>query len=134
MSYVLAVVFLAVSLTTCRAADLRPPGLLPPVKVTRADHKQTLKAVQGQTITIELEGNPSTGYDWHFTSLNRTLLELIDRSDQPRLPQRIGGPALIAFHLKALGHGSTTVKMAYYRSWEGPQKAGGVLEFTLDIE
>ena len=131
--YFLAVVFLAMSLTTCRAADLRPPQLLPPVKVTGADHKQTVRVVPGQQLDIELEGNPSTGYNWHFTRLDRKRLELVDRTDQPRFKHRLGSPTVMIFHLKALASGVTTVKMAYYRSWEGPSKAVKSIEFTVDI-
>jgi predicted secreted protein len=134
MTYITAVVFLLAGLATCRAADLRPPQLLPTVKVTRANHKQTVKAVKGQSLAIELEGNPSTGYDWHFTSLDRSRLELIDRSEQPRFAQRLGSPALLVFNLKTLGPGVTTVKMAYFRSWEGSSTAREFLEFTLDVK
>ena len=134
MTYLIAVVFLVSGLATCRAADLRPPQLLPAVKVTRANHKQTVKAVKGQKLAIELEGNPSTGYDWHFTSLDRSKLELIDRSDQPRFTQRLGSPVLLTFNLKTLGSGVTTVKMAYYRSWEGSSTAREFLEFTVDVK
>ncbi len=129
-----ALLVLAFFLASCQAAEVRPPQPLAPVKVTAEDQGRTFKAVVGQTVTINLEGNPSTGYDWHFTSLDETMLELITRTADPLFPGRTGSPARMLIHLKALRAGTATVKMAYFRAWEGPQKAENFFEFTVQID
>ncbi len=75
-----------------------------------------LNGTAGETITISLPSNPTTGYMWH-PEFDSEFLQLVDReflSDSTEL----GSPGMETFDFLMLKPGETKVKMAYKRSWE----------------
>lgn len=81
---------------------------------TKSDNEIT--ASVGDSIVIELEGNPTTGYEWklHFDS---DKLKLLDQQ------YKVGGGSIGAggvqrFKIEALKPGQTTIRAVYKRAWE----------------
>ncbi|MBU1669950.1 MAG: protease inhibitor I42 family protein [Actinobacteria bacterium] len=75
----------------------------------------------GEDMTIELETNPSTGYDWKVTTEpDPAILKLNGDSIETgsTLP---GAPSTHVFRYKALKAGKTTIVYDYVRSWETDQ-------------
>jgi inhibitor of cysteine peptidase len=75
-----------------------------------------LNGTVGETITISLISNPTTGYMWH-PEFDSEFLELVDKefvSDSTRL----GSPGMETFEFLMLKQGEVKVKMAYKRPWE----------------
>ena len=87
----------------------------------------------GDLLQIELEGNPSTGFWWHFQELDEEYLELVKEETTKISKRRLGAPVLGRWRLRAKKCGETTVKMAYYRQWEGADKAVDRVSFIVKI-
>ncbi|MFW6126174.1 MAG: protease inhibitor I42 family protein [Chloroflexota bacterium] len=70
----------------------------------------------GETFTISLESNPSTGYGWtaHFDG---QMLELV-AVDYEASSELIGAGGIETFEFGALQEGDTTIVMVYERTWE----------------
>ena len=82
---------------------------------------------------IELEGNPSTGFWWHFQELDKECLELVKEETKKISKRRLGAPVLGRWRLRAKKRGETTVRMAYYRQWEGADSAVDRVSFVVKI-
>jgi inhibitor of cysteine peptidase len=82
---------------------------------TRADNK--IVAPVGESFTIELEGNPTTGYEWEL-EFDNDKLKLMDRQYQPPDANAVGGGGKEQFKLKAIKKGDTVIRAIYKRAWE----------------
>ena len=82
--------------------------------VTNPDN--LLQARTNEEITIVIESNPSTGYNWqpHF---NEGALELID-SDFISESSAIGSGGVEIFRFLPKKAGKENIKMSYKRQWE----------------
>jgi inhibitor of cysteine peptidase len=81
---------------------------------TKADNQIAVQV--GDEFMIELEANPTTGYEWHlqFDSGKVTLLS-------QQFKQKgggVGAGGVQHFRLKASNPGQTTIRAIYKRSWE----------------
>lgn len=97
-----------------------------------ADSGQTIAVKRGDTITIQLAENPTTGYRWSEPTLENDSVSL-QRSQfvgtQSNAPGA-GGQHLIT--LRAEKPGKTTLSLKYWRDWEGDQS---ILErFTITLQ
>jgi inhibitor of cysteine peptidase len=88
---------------------------------------------QGETVTVILCSNASTGFTWdesakieHDNILKQTGHEFI--SPQKAMP---GASGQEKWTFKALGSGTSTAYFEYSRPWEGGEK--GVWTFTLTV-
>lgn len=120
VAVLLALVLVAAMLVGCGGTSEKTT----PEKTTPGDKEvgnvtgesKTVKV--GEDLTIELETNPSTGYDWKVTTepdpailgLNSDFIEA--GSTVP------GAPGKHIFRYKALKAGKTTIVYEYVRSWE----------------
>lgn len=77
---------------------------------------QQIQAKVGDSFTIELEGNPTTGYEWQL-SLDESKLELVEQSHQP-LTGNVGGGEITRFVIKPLAAGAALIRAVYQRQWE----------------
>jgi len=73
----------------------------------------------GETFSIKLDSNPTTGYSWQ-AEYDDSFLELVDQGYV--LPDEsgdlVGAGGTEIFEFRALEEGQTTVTMIYKRSWE----------------
>jgi predicted secreted protein len=96
---------------------------------------QKIEVKAGDEIQIELEGIGGTGYSWYLDELDRHLLQILDEGTKTKRgePERIGGnPTIMFWRFRALQVGITTIKIDYYRIWEGKGKA--IKHFEIDIQ
>jgi inhibitor of cysteine peptidase len=83
---------------------------------------KTIEISAGNSLTVTLDSNPSTGFSWVLKGIgNESVLEQAGHefkaapaSDPPLLGA--GGKEIWTF--KALNKGSSTISMEYVRSWE----------------
>ena len=73
-------------------------------------------------LTVEIDGNPTTGYQWTFTPDNSGLLEAIDgnyvQDEAPEGMAGVGGTYYWIFQPTGVYAGDTTLLFNYARSWE----------------
>ena len=107
--------------------------------VSREDAGKKIQLQVGDVVQIQLTGTPTTGYWWHFHTLNEKYVEIIKEYTKPYtvtggVPKEMeGGPILGVWQLRAKKAGTTTVGMAYYRSWEDGDTARQRFCVTLQI-
>jgi inhibitor of cysteine peptidase len=118
--------FAFVALAGCGASDEGSSSQV----YTDADSGRTVTAVVGDTISIRLPENPSTGFSWAVTSSDG-LQQLESRFDTPSSsPELVGAPGTRVLIYEVTANGRQSVRATYERSWE----AGAAEPFTLTIE
>ncbi|MBE9569402.1 MAG: protease inhibitor I42 family protein [Proteobacteria bacterium] len=91
--------------------------------VTKRDAGKTIEVAVNDVFQIELLGTPTTGFWWYFEALDEEYVELVKEYTTESFSEGIeGGPLMGIWLLRAKKAGMTTIKMAYYRSWEGGGK------------
>jgi inhibitor of cysteine peptidase len=90
------------------------------VDVTEHDQGRTIDLVVGDTLTVRLSGNPSTGFNWKVASPPTSVLQQIgDRgAQQPTTTGIVGASETITFRSRAAAAGETKLSLAYRRSFE----------------
>ena len=69
------------------------------------------------TTTISLIENATTGYTWHWTITDPTVVSVVGEKTT-LLNNLIGGPQIHSWTLKGLKEGSTYITFKYYRNFE----------------
>lgn len=102
--------------------------------VTKEDAGKTVEMAIGDILQIELAGTATTGFWWHFTSLDNNYLELV-KKDTREIARRDleGAPIMGIWQVRAKQAGKTAIEMAYYRSGEGIAKARGWFHLFVQI-
>jgi predicted secreted protein len=107
---------LAISLSGCRSGS---------VTVTEEDAGTVQAARVGDRVTVRLNGNPSTGFNWARTEpTNEEFAGLALRPVEegawefPMNEQVPGASGVCQFRYVADGPGTVTLSFAYGRSWE----------------
>ncbi len=91
----------------------------------------------GDILRVTLPANPTTGYDWHVTTLPASHLELLGQEFlTPTDSQRVGAPGETVMEFRAKSpepEGVGTLELGYFRSWEGEDSASEryVLHLTV---
>ena len=72
------------------------------------------------TITVTLEENSTTGYEWNYTMADADVLEYVSDSFEPPDSQdeMVGEAGKHTWVFKAIGKGSTKIDFNLSRSWE----------------
>lgn len=89
-------------------------------------------------LTVRLDGNPTTGYDWTFEISEPALLELlsqeyvIDESDEPICG--LGGTWVASFRNFSDEAGDVELILRYARSWEENALEERMLRMTVSEE
>ncbi|MBU2552390.1 MAG: protease inhibitor I42 family protein [Proteobacteria bacterium] len=104
------------------------------VTITREYAGRTVIVRTGGQLLLQLDGNPTTGYDWQFTELDPERLDVLEaKTRQPVKSGRVGSGSLFVWRLRAKAPGRTVIRLAYFRPWEGAGKAAETFEITIDI-
>jgi len=87
-----------------------------------AEQKSQTKSIEarvGQDISIELEANATTGYQWELANpLDEKILQLVKSEYLPEKTGLVGSGGKQMWVLKALKQGKTAVSFKYSRPWE----------------
>lgn len=89
------------------------------IEVSCADTEASNISIKvGETFTINLKGNPSTGFGW-AVQYDTEHLELVnDRFTAYNKPNLIGSGGEHSFTLKAIKEGESSLAFTYQRPWE----------------
>ena len=91
------------------------------IKVDESMNGQTIDAKVGDVITVALEGNPTTGYNWYAGDLNSAILVQKGDSEFKADSSLIGAGGMITLKFDVVGEGTTVLTLNYMRSWESVQ-------------
>ena len=104
----------------CSCASLSSPKHY---QLTEKDSGRTLQLDKGDTFTVLLTSNPTTGFSWEFTKplYDENVMTL--QGDKYIRPdeQLMGAPGKRSLTFLAKGSGRTGLKLVYRRPWEKSQ-------------
>lgn len=72
----------------------------------------------GDSFTITLRANMSTGYQWQLTKIDETMLQLVNSEYKPYATKRLGADGKQLWTFKALKAGETSIAFKYVRPHE----------------
>jgi inhibitor of cysteine peptidase len=122
----LVLIALAGTLTAIAMASDEPAS---PKEFAAADNGAAVEVQIGESFTVVLPGNPTTGYSWVVDGIDPAILAATE-------PAYVGDSDLIGsggaftFTFTAMGAGETTVRLVYERSWEQTEP---LETFTLTV-
>ncbi|MGZ6372117.1 MAG: protease inhibitor I42 family protein [Candidatus Limnocylindria bacterium] len=96
-----------------------------PTMLNESDNGQTVTVVSGGQITIDLPGNPTTGYSWAATIGDPSVLSESSPPVFTPSSSALGAGGTYMFQYRARAAGRSVLTLAYQRSWETgvpPQK------------
>ncbi|HEX9978144.1 MAG TPA: protease inhibitor I42 family protein [Acidimicrobiia bacterium] len=88
-----------------------------PQAFTAADRGRSIELGVGESFSIVLDGNPTTGYGWQVDGIDESVLSTTDpeyRSDS----NLIGSGGQYTFTFTGVAAGQTQVRLVYLRPWE----------------
>ncbi len=93
--------------------------------ITEADNGKTIEVTVGQSFSIQLASNPSTGYQWIVRSVDRTLGQPKESFKSSDGAVGSGGKQRFRWSTKSPLNleGRHTIELAYQRSWETADSA-----------
>ncbi len=101
------------------------------IMLTERDDGGQVRAQVGDTIELHLAENATAGYRWEPDSLDPHLLELAGATGDYR-SGAVGSGGDAQFRISVRAAGSATLRLKYWRRWEGE---GGVLKrFAVKID
>ena len=89
--------------------------------LSEGDNGRQVELAKGQTITIALSANPSTGYTWEVSRLDTGILSQVGEAEFQSGaidPNIVGAGGTMLFRFQALSAGQTTLELVYHRPWE----------------
>lgn len=91
-----------------------------------------ISVVEGQTFVIELEANPTTGYEWTAeANANAELVKSAQIADDTTM---VGAPGMQQLTFRATKAGSSTLVLNYARSFEPNNPPAQTEKFPLTVE
>jgi inhibitor of cysteine peptidase len=73
---------------------------------------------KGQTLTIKLEANPTTGYAWEFVESEGAILRLAGEPEFEADSDLLGAPGTQTLRFEAVEAGQMELRLVYQRPWE----------------
>ena len=119
MWVVVALCVVAALLAACGSAA--SAGEAAEVRLTEEDAGSQIELKPGQTLVVELQSNPTTGYSWQQSAGDEAVLKPVGEVEfrQQAAGQGVvgvGGVEVLRF--EAAGAGTTTLTLVYHRPWE----------------
>ncbi len=109
LGVVLMIFVMSLALAGCGPKD---------VVVTQEMNGQKVTVKPGAEVTVELPGNPTTGYTWEATDLDVNVLKQAGEAEFKAESDLLGAPGMITLKFEAVAAGETTLKLIYHRTFE----------------
>ena len=92
-----------------------------PIILSEAQNGKSTTVSKDTTFTVQLSGNPTTGYSWSLFKLSGNSLKSngkITYTATPVKPGIVGSGGTFTAPFKAVAAGKSTITMQYARPWE----------------
>jgi inhibitor of cysteine peptidase len=116
---------LLVSLTSCGGKTF---------KLDEDSNGESIEITKGATLSISLQGNPTTGYNWELAEVDQSILKPAGEVDYKSGSPLIGSGGVYTFKFEAVETGSTNLKLIYYRSFEEDTPPVNTFELTVLVK
>jgi inhibitor of cysteine peptidase len=104
--------FLIVATLACNGNTRRE------ITVSEAQDSQTVQLNVGDTLKVQLEGNPTTGFSWATETLEATVLRQEGEPQYEAESSQLGSGGTYTFTYTVVGKGESSLRLVYRRSWE----------------
>ena len=78
----------------------------------------TLQLNPGDSLSVQLAGNITTGYQWEIVAVDKLILRPAGEPEYAADSKAIGAGGMYTFRFEAVTTGSACLKMIYHRPWE----------------
>lgn len=105
-------------------------------QLTEKDSGRILHVDKGDTFTVLLPSNPTTGFSWDFSEPLHDKNVMILRGDEYIRPneQLCGAPGKRSLTFLAEGSGRTELKLVYRRPWEKDKQPAEKFNVTVVVK
>ena len=114
-------VLAAIVLTGCATSSPTPTPTFPPTAETPSslpeptDHTQLITVKTGETFTLVVPSNSSTGYRWNIVpELDGNIVEFVTQDYLAQEPVMPGSGGVDLWTFRAVNAGDTTIVLGYY--------------------
>ena len=73
---------------------------------------------QSDETTIQMKGNPTTGYNWFYQISDESIIAVEENVKYLGDDMIVGAPSMFTYTITALKPGQTTLHFEYKRLWE----------------
>lgn len=103
------------------------------VTIDTATKEKIIELNFGETVKIEAESNPSTGYNWNIEVPSGCNVEFVKEDSRAIYKDnRVGAPIIAVYEFKAKSKGECEVEFDYSRAWEGKSKFPNKIKFVVN--
>lgn len=88
----------------------------------------------GKPFRIELTANPTTGFNWYLDGLDESYFQVKASGYIASRNGRIGASGVSYWEIVPLKEGIGMIRLLYYRSWEGKDKAVDKYQVKIKIK
>ncbi|MBI5157485.1 MAG: protease inhibitor I42 family protein [Acidimicrobiia bacterium] len=99
------------------AMAMSTDGAGEPQVYTAADDGAAIEVQVGETITVDLSGNPTTGYAWQVEGLDAAVMTATEPAFESD-SELMGAGGTFTFTFTAVAAGETQLRLVYLRPWE----------------
>ena len=103
-------------------------------KISAQDAGKTITIKTGDTLTVELEGNITTGFNWIPAPQDPVLLNQSGEPEAVPESDRLGAPGKIVLQFEAVAQGQTVLHLDYKRPWEAGVDPEKSFEVTVVVQ
>ena len=105
------------------------------VTLRGTDTGRTIELKRGDKLIVELEGNPTTGFQWEAMALDTAILKQEGdpewKTDQPGL---LGSEVTCTLKFGVLRAGRTELRLVYHQPWDKETPPAQTFEVTVVVE
>jgi len=101
--------------------------------LSQADAGRVVAVNPDDTIVVQLEENPTTGYLWKVEQSDSRVLELTSQEYEPAAAGGIGGGGARKMVFRAKQSGTSPLLLKCVRQWE-PDNVLGTFSVTIDVQ
>jgi inhibitor of cysteine peptidase len=123
----------SVSIGCINSAELKEPEMSE-IAIVQSDRGKTFELSQDDIISIRLDENPSTGYQWEVEAFDARIVEL-QNSDYTRATGTgVGAGGIRTFTFQARSPGTMEIRLKLRREWESESASIDRFQVTLRVE
>jgi inhibitor of cysteine peptidase len=131
MRRVLAVALLVVVIVS--AAGCKSSGAT--VTLREVDTGRTVELKRGDQLILELEGNPTTGFQWEAQDMDAGFLKQKGNAEFKSDQQgAMGGGGLFVLTFAATKAGSTPLRLIYHQPWDKETPPAKTFEVIVSVQ
>lgn len=91
--------------------------------IALTEESKEYKLAVDRVAYVQLPENMTTGYSWHYTLDREDVLVCTRDEHVGSTSTMVGAAGQRELEFKAVGKGSVTITVSYYRSWEGAESS-----------